>query len=176
MNARKKRARGVPRSLFKKSARSKKSIETEEQWREWFQASNPTNGVEDALGVMLAAAARAEIDHELECGQDWADEIRSRVLRLNEARARAAGRGDSDEVALCAMKLTESWMMLRADALFARDIREKERRIKQSSALSDDDILAVVAKFRTQLLAAEQLGISERQVRTRVKRARDRKS
>src|SRR5690606_9985548 len=52
---------------------------------------------------------------------------------------------------------------------------EKELRVNTASALSDADIEKAIAKFGNQQDAAASLGISDRQLRTRLKRIRDRK-
>jgi hypothetical protein len=47
---------------------------------------------------------------------------------------------------------------------------EKRRRKARSSALTDDDIRAALASHESQAAAADQLGISDRQLRNRIKK------
>jgi hypothetical protein len=57
-----------------------------------------------------------------------------------------------------------------ANVHFEKAVREKRRRLDRSSAVSDDQIRAVLKRYSTRVEAAAELGLSPRQLRNRLKR------
>jgi DNA-binding NtrC family response regulator len=89
---------------------------------EFLKSQTASALIERDIATMEADAAHAASDPRLARGKKFADEILARITAWRKARAR----NDVDGATRAAVKATEYWMMLRADALFAPAVRSRE--------------------------------------------------
>jgi Bacterial regulatory protein, Fis family len=132
-----------------------------------LRAGGYAETLEQQLATVDQAAAKAE-----QIGFDeYAHELREHRARLE--RCRKAGRIDDAIVeAICLAATFERFRADRACAAAIESFRRSHRPV-----VSNDQIRAVMSASDTRADAAAKLGISERQLRTRLRRMKwDRKS
>lgn len=121
--------------------------------------------LEDNLRVISEAADAAESGN-IERGKEYAHKIRVDMSLLRHAIRTS----NATEAALCAMRMTQWWMQLRADALLARPVRNQERMMKgkgfvRSKRPTRAAIDEAVKNSANKADAANKLGINVRTLR-----------
>jgi hypothetical protein len=130
---------------------------------------SPAEVMESSFAIISAAGLSASKSESIQRGTEYWVEIETRIQQVRNA----IKSGDTIEAVNAAMLLTQVWMQLRADAAFARDVRDAERRhrnLRHSPAVTDQQIVQAVQTYSTKKEAAERLGISTRQLRKRQER------
>lgn len=163
-----------PKSLFN---HKKKPFQSEKEMLNFFEKNvfnSPKTMEEDLIKnieLIRSHAAIAEKDANLEGGLVYFTTI-SEYLNDMEAAMKC---GNVVSSVWHAMKAVEAWMELRADAMFARAVREKERRERGEGfapKLTDDNIIIETLKnCAKQKDAAKALGVNQTTLR---KKLRDR--
>lgn len=160
------------RSLFRRPKPRTPIVETLKP-EELLEALRPIlGGSRYPVEVALAKISR---DAELASGSseipDADEHVRDIRIRLEDVRREIADQAVSrEQLAYSALKLAESWMMLRMDAIAAKSVRQDEARAKQT--VTDAQIAEALRTEGTQAKAAAKLGIDARTIRLRLKKKR----
>jgi hypothetical protein len=145
--------------------------------RDFFaRIKGPAVRLEENLDLMRAAARRALTDAGLSADTQPDDKLEGNAaigaeVLMHIELLQASRRDDRTIDAINeAMLATEKWMQLRANALFEKPVREKQRRVARSSAVTRAQIIDALESEPTVIAAAEKLGIVARQIGNRIKK------
>jgi hypothetical protein len=170
-----KRRKPAPRSLFRTPEPVQLNADDPQfvaKLKQQFSAmpKSDSEALERNLTVIESLATRARTDLEIERGSQLADDV---MMKLRLLRHEVQNSG-AHRTAVLAIQVVDAYWRLRADALFARDVRAAETRHKnlegrQRKTVTDEQIAQAVANAPTKTAAAARLGITPRQLRERLR-------
>lgn len=139
------------------------TLTTLDDARKWLSSRKSNEQLlEENLKQILDHAEAAENDLSVQRGAEYAKQIRSQAMLVGEC----CKKGKAHDAALWAILLAQTWMMLRADAAFAKPVRTYNKTapaiVKPSARPSDEVLAQVVATHRGRKAQAKKLKTSIR--------------